>query len=45
MLFIRCKDGVSHNPTEAISVEDADTGVHALLNFIKNFKTQTQPQR
>jgi len=45
MLFIRCKGGVSHNPAEAISVEDADTGVHALLNFIKNFKTQTQPQR
>jgi allantoate deiminase len=38
MLFIRCKGGVSHNPAEAISVEDANTGVQALLNFIKNFK-------
>ena len=40
MLFIRCKGGVSHNPAEAISVEDANTGVQALLNFIKNFKTK-----
>ena len=42
MLFIRCKGGISHNPAEAISVEDANTGVQALLNFITNFKTQTQ---
>jgi allantoate deiminase len=31
MMFVRCKDGVSHNPAEAISVEDADLAVAALL--------------
>jgi acetylornithine deacetylase/succinyl-diaminopimelate desuccinylase-like protein len=31
MLFLRCKDGVSHNPAESITVEDAELGVRALL--------------
>jgi allantoate deiminase len=31
MLFLRCKDGISHNPAESITVEDADLGVRALL--------------
>jgi allantoate deiminase len=31
MIFLRCKDGISHNPAESISVEDADLGVRALL--------------
>ena len=41
MLFIRCEGGISHHPAEAISVDDADAGAQALLNFIKNFKPQT----
>jgi allantoate deiminase len=31
MIFLRCKDGISHNPAESISVEDADLGVAVLL--------------
>jgi allantoate deiminase len=31
MLFLRCRDGISHNPAESITVEDADLGVRALL--------------
>jgi allantoate deiminase len=31
MIFLRCKDGISHNPAESITVEDADLGVRALL--------------
>jgi hydantoinase/carbamoylase family amidase len=31
MLFLRCKDGISHNPAESITVEDADLGVRTLL--------------
>ena len=31
MIFLRCKDGISHNPAEAITAEDADAGVRALL--------------
>jgi len=37
MLFVRCKDGISHNPAESIAAEDADAGAKALLHFIENF--------
>jgi allantoate deiminase len=35
MIFLRCKDGISHNPAEAITVEDADLGVRALLEAMR----------
>ena len=38
MLFTRCRDGVSHNPAESITVEDADLSVRVLLDFIRDFK-------
>jgi allantoate deiminase len=31
MIFLRCKDGISHNPAEQITVDDADLGVRVLL--------------
>ena len=31
MMFLRCKDGISHNPAELITAEDAGIGVRALL--------------
>ncbi len=34
MLFIRCKDGISHNPLESVEPADADLALRALLNFI-----------
>jgi allantoate deiminase len=37
MLFVRCKGGVSHNPAEAISQDDAGVGARALLHFIEEF--------
>ena len=37
MLFVRCKGGVSHNPAEAITEEDAAVGAKVLLNFMENF--------
>ena len=37
MLFVRCKDGISHNPAEAISTADAGVGARTLLRFIENF--------
>jgi allantoate deiminase len=37
MFFLRCKDGVSHNPAESITVEDADLAVRALVDVIANF--------
>jgi allantoate deiminase len=38
MIFVRCEKGISHNPAEAITAADAETGARVLLNFIRNFK-------
>ena len=35
MLFVRCKGGISHNPAEAITVEDADAAARVLLAAVK----------
>ena len=41
MIFIRCKGGVSHNPDESITEEDAAAGISLLLKIIENFKLET----
>ena len=38
MLFVRCKGGISHNPLEAITVEDAELSARVFLRFIENFE-------
>jgi allantoate deiminase len=38
MLFVRCRRGISHNPAEAISAEDAGTGTRILHRFIHDFR-------
>jgi allantoate deiminase len=35
MMFVRCKDGLSHNPAEAITVADADVAVRALIAAVR----------
>jgi hydantoinase/carbamoylase family amidase len=37
MLFVRCRGGISHNPAESISIEDADMCVRVLLDYIRHF--------
>lgn len=37
MIFVRCEQGISHNPAEAITVEDADVSLRVLLDFIRHF--------
>ena len=37
MLFVRCTGGVSHNPTEAITVADVDVATRVFLRFIEDF--------
>lgn len=37
MIFVRCKGGISHNPAESITAEDAITGAKILLNVLENF--------
>ena len=34
-LFVRCRGGVSHNPTEYVAPEDIDIGARVLLDFIE----------
>jgi allantoate deiminase len=38
MLFLRCKGGISHNPEESITAEDAEIGLAALVDFTRRFK-------
>ncbi|SCY55304.1 allantoate amidohydrolase [Microvirga guangxiensis] len=35
MLFVRCKGGISHNPAESITAEDADVAARVLLEAVK----------
>ncbi len=37
MVFVRCKGGISHNPAESITAEDAGLAVAVLVDFIRNF--------
>jgi allantoate deiminase len=38
MMFVRCKEGISHSPAEAVSVEDVDVAARVWLRFIENFR-------
>ena len=38
MLFVRCEKGISHNPVEAITADDAQTGARVLMRFIEEFR-------
>ncbi len=38
MLFVRCRGGISHNPAEAITLEDVATSARIFLRFIENFR-------
>ncbi|GEO16690.1 allantoate amidohydrolase [Microvirga aerophila] len=35
MLFVRCKEGISHNPAESITVEDADVAARVLVETVR----------
>jgi allantoate deiminase len=41
MLFVRCKGGISHNPAEAITVEDADAAIRVMLDFLLHYEVPT----
>ena len=45
MLFVRCKDGLSHHPDESITEGDADACVRALLSFIRGFRLTARAAR
>jgi len=35
MLFVRCRGGISHNPAESITVEDADVAARVLIEALR----------
>lgn len=37
MIFVRCRDGLSHHPDEYASPEDIATGIEVLTRFLKNY--------
>ena len=37
MLFVRCRGGISHNPAESITTEDAAAGARVLYRFLEGF--------
>ena len=38
MIFIRCREGISHNPAEFVEIEDIESGFQIMLKFVENFK-------
>jgi allantoate deiminase len=43
MLFVLCKGGISHNPAEAITLEDVEISSRIFLRFIENFQPERRP--
>jgi allantoate deiminase len=42
MIFVRCAGGISHNPAEAITAEDAEMAARVLLRFITEFQPKAE---
>jgi len=40
MIFVRCAGGISHNPAESITMEDAQVGFDTLCRFVRDFRPQ-----
>jgi len=43
MIFVRCAGGISHNPAESITVEDAQTGFETLCRFVRSLDAGRRP--
>ena len=35
MLFVRCRDGLSHHPDEAVNAEDAEVATRVMMAFLR----------
>ncbi len=42
MLFVRCKNGISHNPAESVKTGDVEKAIVALRDFILLFKQASE---
>ncbi|MBB2165679.1 allantoate amidohydrolase [Gluconacetobacter sp. 1b LMG 1731] len=38
MVFLRCRGGISHNPAEAVEVEDVQVALEAMTAFVSRFE-------
>lgn len=43
MLFVRCKDGISHNPEESMTTEDAASSIDVLTRFVHAMAAMHKP--
>ena len=43
MLFIRCRGGVSHNPAEAVRLDDCEMAFRAMISFIDGLERGRRP--
>lgn len=43
MIFVRCREGVSHHPDEHVDTADVEVGAQTLLRVIENFEPKTEP--
>jgi allantoate deiminase len=44
MLFVRCKEGLSHHPDESVKAEDIEVGVNVMIAFLRNFAAEYNPE-
>lgn len=42
MLFVRCRDGLSHHPDEAISAADGEAATRALMQFLVDLPSRVE---
>jgi allantoate deiminase len=42
MLFVRCKDGISHHPSESIMVQDVEVAMEVLMNAVIDYALETE---
>jgi allantoate deiminase len=40
MLFVRCKDGISHNPAESVKTSDVASAIGVLADFVQTLATK-----
>jgi hydantoinase/carbamoylase family amidase len=40
ILFVRCKDGISHNPAESVRIGDVATAIGVLADFVQMLSTR-----
>ena len=42
MLFVRCKDGISHHPSESIMVQDVEVAMEVLMTAVIDYASETE---